>query len=297
MNLDQAKGCLVGLAVGDAVGTTNEFEHDPVPIFDMVGGGPFHLNAGEWTDDTSMALALGDSLRFVRGFNYREQLDRYLMWYRGGSYCVRRRCFDIGMQTQRALEGYSTYGMTVSQNTSEKYAGNGSLMRLAPVIIWYKNDSEFDAMHWAGESSKTTHAAPQCVDACRYFTRLVRAVCSGMTKKQLLATYVDDLKLHRDVLAVAEINYDLLQREDVFDPSGYVADSLKAALWTFYNTNDFKEGCLAAANLGGDADTVAAIYGQIAGAFYGFSGIPQGWVEKLAWGDWIIQLATDLYTH
>lgn len=293
-------GMLVGLAVGDAVGTTNEFKTNPAPIDDMVGGGPFNLKAGEWTDDTSMALCLADSLIEMGRFHYTDQLDKYAAWWSEGYNSVTGKCFDIGNTTQAALRNYIINGNSHSPFTDYYQSGNGSLMRLAPVVIFYSANEE-NASYWAGESSRTTHNTAEPIDACKYFALLLLRAAKGASKNELMLLWdhaiydASHTLTPNKVVEVAEYDYKLMQRDDVKNPSGYVIDSLKAALWCFYNTDNFKDGCLLAANLGGDADTVAAIYGQLAGAFYGLEDIPQSWLNKLAWKDDIVERANKLY--
>lgn len=308
--IDNIRGLLLGLAVGDAVGTTNEFsfynkmithassvEH---PIVDMIGGGPFNLEPGEWTDDTSMALCLADSLIEKDGFDPIDQLEKYNKWRYEGYNSVTGKCFDIGSTTSAALLDFTIYGRPYSPNTSRQSAGNGSLMRLAPVIIYYSYDAE-KVVHYAGLSSATTHAAPQAVDACRFFARLVQNVLQNacnkdiqLSKDELLNVKMDDLNLDSEVYDAANIDYRLLTISDI-NPSGYVVDSLKTALFCFTHTDNFKDGCLMATNMGGDADTNAAIFGQLAGAYYGMRGIPIDWLDKLAWREKIRTTADDLY--
>ncbi len=291
MNASRFRGALLGLAAGDAVGTTNEFSHCPPPIEDMVGGGPFGLKPGEWTDDTSMALCLADSLLACRGFDPKDQMDRYLRWWRDGENSVNGRCFDIGATVAAALQRFAQTGDPFAGDPSPNAAGNGSLMRLAPVVLFYAA-SEPQAVHYAGESSRTTHAAPQAIDACRYYARLTGAALRGGEKQDILRIPCGDA--HPAVLAVANGSY---RRKSIRElkPTGYVVDSLEAALFCFAHAGSFRDGCLMAANLGGDADTIAAIYGQLAGAHYGEEGIPQSWRARLAWADRIAALADQLF--
>jgi ADP-ribosyl-[dinitrogen reductase] hydrolase len=284
-------GALLGLAVGDAVGTTNEFSRCPPPIDDMVGGGPFNLKPGEWTDDTSMALCLADSLIACQGFNAKDQMERYLNWWQNGHNSVLGHCFDIGGTTAAALQRFSTNGEPYAGDSSPVTAGNGSLMRLAPVALFYWRSEETASNH-AGESSRTTHAAPQAIDACRYFCALIIKALRGASKEEILASSGDSL--HSTIAAIAAGCYRDKSIAEI-RPTGYVVDSLEAALYCFVKTAGFEEGCLMAANLGGDSDTIAAIYGQLAGAYYGEDGIPEKWLNRLAWRDSITGRAEQLY--
>ena len=155
---DKFRGTLLGLAVGDAIGTTNEFNEPGTfpPIDDMVGGGPFNLNRGDWTDDTSMAYALGQSLILRNKFDADDQMDKYLTWYKHGAFSSTGKCFDIGNTVCNALESYERTGNPYSGKTSPETAGNGSLMRLAPIPLFFYNDLD-KILYYAAESSKLTH--------------------------------------------------------------------------------------------------------------------------------------------
>lgn len=295
-------GCLLGLAIGDAVGTTVEFK--PPGTFplveDMVGGGPFGLNPGEWTDDTSMALCLAESLITCKGFDARDQMDRYVSWWKEGYLSSNGRCFDIGGTVSQALYRYRQNGIPFSGSTDPHTAGNGSLMRLAPIPLFFAADAE-QAIHWSAESSKTTHGALACLDACRYFAGLIVGALQGTSKEELLsAMYApvpglwDGSPLCPPIHTVAMGSYKHKEPPQI-KGTGYVVDSLEAALWAFHTSTNFKDGCLLAVNLGNDADTTAAIYGQIAGAFYGEEGIPATWCERLIKRDFIERMALALY--
>jgi len=295
---DRIRGALLGLAVGDAVGTAVEFSRPGTfePLTDMIGGGPFHLRPGEWTDDTSMALCLAESLVECGGFDAADQCRRYLRWRDEGHLSSNGRCFDIGGTTRNALSRFERTGNPFSGGTGEREAANGSLMRLAPVPLFFRADPA-QAIHYAGESSKTTHALPICVDACRYYAGLILGALAGTEKDALLAPLFhpsgerwEDDSLHPDIETVARGSF-LDKDPSAIRGTGYVVHALEAALWAFARSDDFRTGCLLAANLGDDADTTAAIYGQIAGAHYGADGIPEDWIRKLAKRDVIEELA------
>ena len=295
-------GALAGLAAGDALGTTLEFRRPGAftPLTDMVGGGPFKLEPGQWTDDTAMALCLADSLVACRGFDPRDQMERYVRWRRDGYLSSTGFCFDIGVTTGNALSSFQATGNPMAGPTNPDSAGNGSLMRLAPAPLFFAPDPEL-AIRMSGESSRTTHGAPTCIDACRYFGGLIVGAVQGATKEELLSErYCPAFGLwEREPLCpeIAEIAAGSYQRREPpeIEGSGYVVKSLEAALWAFCNTDNFADGCLPAANLGDDADTTAAIYGQIAGAHYGYEGIPTAWREVIADAELIARLAAGLY--
>ncbi len=299
---DRFLGCLLGLACGDAVGTTVEFSRPGTfkPVTDMVGGGPFGLKPGQWTDDTSMALCLAESLIEKQGFDPVDQLERYVRWWREGHFSSTGKCFDIGNTTRYALSEFMQTKAPYCGQTHERSAGNGSLMRLAPVPMFFANDPRV-AIERAGDSSRTTHGATNAVAACHYYAGLIVGALNGASKAELLDVVYspvvgiwDEQPLSADVANVAAGSFRVKQPPAI-QGTGYVVDALEAALWAFYHSTDFRHGCLLAVNLGDDADTTAAIYGQIAGAYYGRPGLPSAWCEKLAMRDEIIRLANGLY--
>ncbi|CAM2007933.1 ADP-ribosylglycohydrolase family protein [Acanthopleuribacter pedis] len=296
-------GALVGLACGDALGTTVEFKSPGsfIPVRDMVGGGVFQLKAGAWTDDTSMALCLAESLIQRRALDPVDQLTRYLRWYRDGYLSSTGVCFDIGNTVRAALHRFERTGNAFSGSTNANTAGNGSLMRLAPVPMFFCNAPR-EALPAAADSSRTTHGAREAVDACRYLCGLLIGALRGEDRETLLAPMYEpepgiwhEEPLAPKIEAVARGSYKLKAPPDIRG-AGYVVASLEAALWAFYHGDSFESGCLAAANLGEDADTTAAIYGQLAGAFYGHTQIPSSWRAKLVMGETIEQYAEALFS-
>jgi len=304
MNLcDRYRGSLLGLAVGDALGTTLEFKPPETlaPITDMIGGGPFGLKPGQWTDDTSMALCLAESLVECRGFDPVDQLRRYCRWYREGHLSSTGQCFDVGNTTRAALQRFERTGEPFPGSTDPRSAGNGSIMRSAPVPLFFAFDPR-TAIAMAGESSRTTHAAREAVDACRYFAGLLIGALQGRPKDELLSAHFcpvpglwNEAPLAPKVAAVAVGSF------KVKDPpairgTGYVVDCLEATLWAFYRSESFREGALIAVNLGDDADTTGAVYGQLAGTYYGEQGIPEEWRRCLALRRTIESLAEALFS-
>jgi ADP-ribosyl-[dinitrogen reductase] hydrolase len=299
-SLDRYEGCLLGLAVGDALGTTVEFSPPGSfpPVTDIVGGGPFALKAGQWTDDTSMALCLADSL-VESGWDLKDQMDRYVRWWKEGYNSCTGRCFDIGCTVVSALSKYTETGNPIAGSTEPYSAGNGSLMRLAPVPMYYARDPA-QAIRRSGESSITTHGARTCVDACRYYGGLIAAALRGESKEALLAPgYLSEHwaaePLCAEIEEIARGSFKERQPPEIAG-TGYVVKSLEAALWAFHRSTSFAEGCLLAVNLGNDADTTGAIYGQLAGAYYGLQGIPAHWRDITWERDRIVALAATLAT-
>lgn len=298
------RGALLGLAVGDALGTTLEFSAPGSfsPIDSVVGGGPFGLSPGQWTDDTSMALCLAESLVERGAHDPVDQLQRYVRWYRTGHRSSTGRCFDIGGTVRHALERYERTGEPYPGPTDPLSAGNGSLMRLAPVAMAYRRDADA-AIARAGDTSRTTHGATEAVDACRLYSALLVGALNGVPKEQLLtpdwiahAVGGAAMVLAPAVAAIAAGSFREKQPPAIRG-TGYVVASLEASLWAVEGAASFREAGLRAVNLGDDADTTGAIAGQLAGALWGVGGpvgIPPAWLHTLAQRAEITELADEL---
>lgn len=300
--IERYSGSLVGLAVGDALGTTLEFSAPGTfsPLYDMVGGGPWDLAPGQWTDDTSMALCLAESLCEMKGFNPKDQMDRYVKWYRAGYMSSTGHCFDIGGTVCEALERYEKTGNPFSGSVEPHAAGNGSLMRLAPAALYFAGSDEA-VDEFCAKASRTTHGTLECIDACRYFGALLTGALRGASKEQLLKPFFHSQQGWREnkpltarVAAIAAGSYKE-KEPPLIKGGGYVVDSLEAALWAFYISSSFEDGALKAVNLGDDADTTGAVYGQLAGAYYGLRNIPRCWRDSISSLALLEKLALALY--
>lgn len=290
---ERYRGCLLGLACGDAVGTSVEFKpRGSFPaLTDMVGGGPFNLKPGQWTDDTSMALCLAESLLTKNGFDAFDQMGRYLNWWQWGYLSSTGDCFDIGMTVREALTHYQETGNPFAGSTDPFSAGNGSLMRLAPVVLFYFPDiDQIDV--FSASSSRTTHAAPEAIECCQLFAELICRALQGASKSDLRHLGHRHFSEPK-VAAISGGNYLAKSKSEIVG-TGYCVASLEAALWCFHHTGSFEDAILQAANLGDDADTTAAIVGQLAGAFYGVQAIPGNWLAKLHMFDEIGAIADAL---
>lgn len=305
---DRFLGCLVGLAVGDAYGTTYEFTDRlrmPSELPDeIVGGGPFNMNPGEWTDDTSMALCLAESL-IEKGWDAYDQMNRYIKWWQEGYNSVKGECFDIGGATRNAL---STFNMTGNYHYDTQAAGNGVLMRIAPVPMYFHGNFK-DVVQHCETQSMMTHSSPQSVECTILMGVIIDKILSGEKDKnkildfnQLTSEQQDFFKMvaelqvpkieNKKIEDIKQMKYKDLD-EKFLEGDGYCVLTLEAALWAFYTTDSFVEGLKKVVALGDDTDTTGAVYGQIAGAYYGINGIP--WVDKIAWIDKIKNLAENLY--
>ncbi len=299
--IDRFRGALLGLAVGDALGAPVEGLPPWLftPVIGMLSGGLHNIKAGQWTDDTSMALCLAESLVECGGHDPEDQLRRYVMWLDEGHLTSRGRAFGIGNTVYAALEKFKRVPSPYCGSTDPRSAGNGSLMRLAPVPLFYCRYPE-KAMELSGDSSRTTHGALAAVDACRYFGGLIAGAVVGVEKDELLSRryspaegYFERHPLVPEVEEVANGSFKDKGAGDV-RPSAYVVESMEAALWAFYNSETYSEAVLMAVNLGHDADTTAAICGALAGAHYGVGSIPEQWLSVLAHHDEVHAMADRL---
>jgi ADP-ribosyl-[dinitrogen reductase] hydrolase len=290
---DRAIGALMGLAVGDALGTTLEFSlrDSRERVTGMMGAGPFGLKPGEWTDDTSMSLALAHSLLACDPLDEIDLMSRFVSWWEEGAYSSTGTCFDIGMTVTGALQRFKRTGNPVAGSTDPMSAGNGSLMRLSPVAIRYWHDRA-DLHDAAARQSRTTHGAAEAVDACVAYADMLADAIAGKPRSEVLGAPRGDWA--GSIGGILAGSWRSKARSEI-QSSGYVAHSLEAALWSVGRTGSFAEAVLLAANLGGDADTVAAITGQLAGALYGYSAIPGEWLERLAWRQTIEGVACNLF--
>ena len=294
---DRFRGSLLGLATGDALGTTVEFQRPGsfTPVTTITGGGCFKLPRGAWTDDTSLALCLAESLiesTAPEGWDPHDQMERYVRWWRHGHLSSVGRCFDIGGTTRSALARFEETGDPLAGPTSARSAGNGSIMRLAPVPLRFHRDP-VEAVERSAESSRTTHGAAVAVDACRLLGALVAAAANGVSKDELLAPGYFTATHTPEIGAIGAGSFRERQPPAIRG-SGYAAESLEAALWALHHSTSFAEGALLAVNLGDDADTTGAVYGQLAGALYGTAGIPDEWLANLHAGDLITGFADRL---
>jgi ADP-ribosyl-[dinitrogen reductase] hydrolase len=311
---DKAMGSLVGLAMGDALSATSEFRKS---LFYIHGEGHFKLQAGKWTDDTSMALCLADSLLAKRGiFDPSDLMTRFWHWFKSGYNSSTGNCFDIGDGIKAALEFFS--------NTDNPFAGskgfysydNGSIMRLAPAVIIEHKDLN-KAVGLAALQCKTTHGSEECIESSRLLAHLLFQLIHIPSSLARLEFNLKDFKT--DCASVKELasstgnwNWKEKTRSNIRPTNGYGMDTLEAAMWSVWKTDNAKDALLLAASLDSDNDTVAAVTGQIAGAIYGFKHLKtiiiepsflkklfriknKTWFEKLFEGNKIADRAAQLF--
>ena len=280
--IERARGMLLGLAVGDAVGAPLEFGPrivSPIERREMSGGGPFDLPPGCWTDDSAMALCLSKSFVACQKFDPHDVMTRFVSWFRTGEGSSTGTCFDIGVTTRGALERFEITGEPYQGTADERSSGNGTLMRLASVSVFTLDAPVEEAVRIAREQSRLTHGSEVCLDGCSYLVQLLRLILQGIEDPLVLA--LPRFEGHPDVLRAKSSLWGGTERRHI-KSGGYCADTLSASLWACANAPDFERAVTLAANLGGDADTTACVAGAIAGAKFAERDIPRRWIEPLA---------------
>lgn len=286
---DRYRGALVGLAAGDALGASVQHRKPGsfTPVSDMSGGGPFHLPRGAWTDDTAMALCLAESLIECRGFDAADQVTRYQRWQREGHLSSTGECIGITAGVARALAATRWSGKVFAGSHDPAQLDKETLSRVAPVVLYFLTDPRL-AIHHAAEAARITHQAPVVLDSCRYLAALLVSALQGAGREQLLgarhaaiSALWSERPLKKPVEALAKGSYRARSAAEI-DSGGSIVQGLEAALWALDRSASFREGALLAVNFGRDADVIGAVYGQLAGALYGYGGIPLNWRTALA---------------
>ena len=281
----------MGLVVGDALGAPFEGISSTEIEFNskMEGGGLNNIRAGQWTDDSSMALCLAESL-IKDGFNLQSQMNRYVKWFNDGYLSSKKKAFGIGRNTSLAITDYIQNNNFPPQR--ENAAGNGSIMRLAPIPMYYINN--FDkTIYYSGKSSLTTHNNIMAIDSCKYLGAFIFNAINGKNKEYLINGLFKNLDIDERVFERVKGNYKTKDLSEI-KSDAFVLNTLEASLWCFYNSNDYKSAVSLAINLGGDTDTTASVTGQMAGSFYGIDDIPKNWINKLAKKELILSLIRGL---
>lgn len=296
--LAKARGMLIGLAVGDALGANLEFTiSDHTDITDAkIAYYDGMWPKGTWTDDTSMALCLGHSLLERQGYDSYDVMSKYQAWVEQG-YCAsdNRPAGDVGIQTRAAIERFKQNPIIDAYDQRSESAGNGTIMRLAPVVIATLHSPIAATLKLAQISARETHYSWEAEAGAEVFAAMLRQATTLSDKSAILdvsafstGEIYDDI-LDRVLAESASSRPDTLQ-----DLGGYIVDALSIAAWGFRHFDDFESGMRAVIKLGGDTDTNAAIYGQLAGAYYGDTAIPATWRSGLMRVSEIQQLADDL---
>ena len=271
---DRVAGAFVGLAIGDALGAPVEFADRGTfePVTSYRSGGRFNLPAGAWTDDTAMALCFAQSLIEQRTLNNEDLLNKFCDWAENGTNTSTGIAVGIGQNTLRVLGDFRRNGYLEALPFGAKNDGNGSLMRLAPVSCFAKDNIE-EAVVLAGLQSRATHASRHAEECCQILAELLCHLISG--KPLMWAVEQAHNRPRNNEISMMMHRNIVEESADDIQSGGYVINTLHAALWSNLTADSFESAVLRACNLGDDADTTAAVAGQIAGAIYGYSNIPQ----------------------
>ena len=293
-SLDRAVGALLGLAIGDALGAPVEGrERDSYPrMTDFTGGGTYGLAAGEWTDDTAMAICLAESLLAQGALDEAHLLQSFLRWYRLGENACGGRAVGISEKTRRVLEAFEENG-SLDAARGIANAGNGCLMRLAPLAIFHQRAPE-TACQSAERQARLTHTAAEAVASAGLLAELLAAALAGGNRAAVLA--VADRAAHPSLAALAGGGYRGKERSRI-SSAPRALDTLEAALWCLGRASDFESALIEAVNLGGDSDTIGAVTGQLAGALFGAGAIPRRWIDGLHSATRIADLAGRLHAR
>lgn len=284
MNKDKLQGMLMGLAIGDALGMPVEFKTRGrfEEVMSYREGGPFNLPAGYWTDDTSMALCLADSIIEKGGYDSFDVMDKYTAWVSKGYRSSTGKCFDVGNQVSKAINRYAQNpNVQWKEEDYVKAAGNGCVMRLAPVVIAAvaSNKNVYSIERYGMISARETHLSHVAEQATGLFASFLYIAVIDFDAKEKIRSIIDNAPNNDEIRNAWKNVFE--KSIEAIKPTGYVVDTIEAALWAFFTTDSFKDAVLKAVNLGGDSDTIGAVCGQLAGAHYGLSGIPKEWIDRL----------------
>jgi len=297
---ERFQGALVGLAVGDALAAHTQFRKPGsfAAVGDLLGGGPFDLPRGAWTDDTAMALLLAESLLEREGFDAHDQVQRFARWQREGFGSSTGQCVGISASVARALATAQYKRQPFAGSHDPEQLDKDPLSRIAPAVMYFFADAQA-AVAKATEAARLTAQAPMVLDCVRLLAAMIHLALSGREKAAVLHPPRDmwlGANTRPEVLGIYEGSYAHRSPPEITGGGG-ILQALEAALWAFNSTETFREGALLAANLGRDSDVVAAAYGQLAGAYHGVSAIPGIWRNSLMKQEVVIDSADRLLTH
>jgi ADP-ribosyl-[dinitrogen reductase] hydrolase len=301
-NPDVATAGILGLAVGDALGVPVEFRSRESlrrePVTSMRGYSSHNQPPGTWSDDTSLALCLAESI-CENGIDFDDQAGRFVGWMLRGEWTPHGKVFDIGNATREAillLDGVAA--PTEAGSTDERSNGNGSLMRILPIAIYLAYSTPAERIDVAMTGSRLTHGHPRCQLACAYFVEVAAAMIRGTAISDAIAEAREAIKIilaerhpseETKFARLFSADFESLPESDL-SGSGYVIHCLESSLWCAAGADSYAVGVLRAVNLGDDTDTTGAVTGGLLGLRFGQSAIPEEWVEQLARRDDILAL-------
>ena len=302
-----SKNILLGAAIGDALGVPVEFKSRQTlkdnPITDMIGFGTYNMPPGTFSDDSSLMFCLAESL--CNGLDLNDISENFQKWMHEGYWTADGEVFDVGIATRKAINRLRVVKHpTEAGSTAERDNGNGSLMRILPLAVYAKDLSIDERCEIVKQVSSITHAHSRSVLACIYYIEFALNILEAETIEEAylntnfwLRIYLEENTEYQTESIYFEriLNGSLLElSENEIKSSGYVIDSLEAAIWCLLHSNSYEECILKAVNLGEDTDTIACIAGGIAGVFYDVKTIPEHWINQLARKEDILNLANRL---
>lgn len=286
---------LLGVAVGDALGVPVEFKPrfylKDNPVKDMQEYGTYNQLKGTWSDDTSLTLCLAESI--TEGLDLNSLAQKFIAWKNDNYWTARGWVFDIGIGTRVAIHRLEQGEIPeLSGGFDEMENGNGSLMRILPLITFTKDLSIDDRFMWTKKVSSITHAHLRSIMACFYYLEFARKIIAGIDKWQAYNEIQIEVLNYFEKNQINSVEIEKFSRllkgdiskvhEDNIKSSGYVIDTLEASIWCILNSKSYKESVVKAVNLGHDTDTTGAVTGGLAGLIYGVEGIPIEWLDVLA---------------
>jgi ADP-ribosylglycohydrolase len=294
--LDLIRAALLGIAVGDALGVPFEFNDRSMmrenPCTGMVGHGTHDQPAGTWSDDSSMTFCLAEALS-EDDFELDHLGRLFVRWFFDGYWTAHGVCYDYGSTTAEAIKRLER-GLPVEASAccGEGSNGNGSLMRILPLVFFSKDLPVEDRFEWTRKVSAITHGHIRSIIACHYYLEFARLILQGLEKEDAYRQLQKDLPPFLANIGIEKTEFEYFNRllvgdiasfhEDEIQSDGYVLHTLEASMWCLLTTGNFRDAVLTAVGLGGDTDTTAAVIGGLAGLVYGVERIPEDWLEVLA---------------
>jgi ADP-ribosyl-[dinitrogen reductase] hydrolase len=316
MSREICKGILFGITVGDALGVPVEFLERNIlaqnPVSDMIGYGTHNQPAGTWSDDSSLTFCLAESL--CEGYDLNDQARRFINWYEHAYWTPKGTVFDVGIATSRAIWKLKNGVLpTQAGGSDERSNGNGSLMRIMPLLFYIKDKKIEERFQKVKEVSSLTHVHIRSIVACFIYLEFALELLVEKDKLEALynsrervRNYLEENSILSDeeifrfnrTISKPDSFYDIKPifeyKEEELSASGYVLHTLESALWCFLNTDNYRDAVLKAVNLGSDTDTTGAVTGGLAGLYYGYNAIPDKWIDVLARKEDIEDLAIRL---
>jgi ADP-ribosyl-[dinitrogen reductase] hydrolase len=302
--LIQIESVLLGLSVGDALGVPVEFRSREYiknePVEDMIGYGTYYLPPGTWSDDSSLSFCLAEAI--ADGYTAEKTAGYFVRWLYDNFWTARDHVFDVGIATRNAINLIDNGTSPTLAGGNDEYSnGNGSLMRIAPLVFYLADRSIEERFAIVKEVSSLTHRHIRSVIACFYYIEFMRQICSEIDKHSAYKNLQRDLPAFLACKNISENEITMFNRllkesidelpEEKIQSGGYVVHTLEAAIWCLLTTDSYSAAVLKSVNLGDDADSTGTVTGALAGLLYGKEAIPSSWLTTLARTEDISDLA------